>query len=88
MFSCIINVICLYIVIEGTCGLVDIIENHRSKSLDQDVDNTYQITVRCTEIWKDAIQSFKRYFDESKHYFWVNLQWMMGDQRGSSLCFL
>ncbi len=56
-----------YSVIEGTCGLVDIIEKHRSKSLDQDVDNTYGITVRHSEIWKDAIQSFKWYFDESKH---------------------
>ncbi len=57
----------MYSVTEETRILVDVIEEHRNKYLDRDKDNTYRITVRRNEIWKDSIQSFKRSFDESKH---------------------
>ena len=43
------------------------LQEHRKNYLDDDKGNTYRITVRRSEIWKDAIQSFKRYFDVSKH---------------------
>jgi len=66
-FIIIMYVFRLYSVVEGACNLVDIIEEHRNKYLDRDKDNTYRITVRRNEIWKDAIQSFKRSFNESKH---------------------
>lgn len=52
---------------EGTHVLVDIVNEHRRKYLDSDRHNTYRITVRRNEIWKDAIQSLKRSFNESKH---------------------
>jgi len=53
---------------ETKCTLVDIIKEQRTKYLDSSKDNTYRITVRRNEIWKDAaIQSFKWPFNESKH---------------------
>ena len=48
--------------------LVDVPQEHRKNYLDDDKGNTYRITVRRSEIWKDAIQSLKRYFDVSSIY--------------------
>ena len=49
------------------CTLSEVLKKHRNEHLYADKSQTYRITVRRSDIWKDSIQCFKRSFDTCKH---------------------
>ena len=47
--------------------LCEVLQHHRRECLDADKSQTYRITIRRSEVWKDALRNFKRPFDTSQH---------------------